>query len=210
MLEHLLLLPRNAPLFAERRLHTVVLDEIHTYAGAQAIEVAYLLRKLRNKLRLAHPVQCIGTSASLGEGADAEAKTKRFASDLFGADVAEVVRGRRQTHRSFRELPATFELIPSAWAGLKEACQAFQDEVAEDAGDAGRRALWAEVTEGIARLPPLPQVAGRTAPQCWSCSLPTPRCGGRLQRSTGKCYGSRIWRRRCLARYPRRTRRLPD
>ena len=65
MLEHLLLLPRNAPLFAERRLHTVVLDEIHTYAGAQAIEVAYLLRKLRNKLRLAHPVQCIGTSASM-------------------------------------------------------------------------------------------------------------------------------------------------
>ena len=89
MLEHLLLLPRNAPLFAERRLHTVVLDEIHTYAGAQAIEVACLLRKLRNKLRLAHPVQCIGTSASHGEGADAEAKTKRFASDLFGADVAE-------------------------------------------------------------------------------------------------------------------------
>jgi hypothetical protein len=46
--EHLLLLPRNAPLFADSRLHTIVLDEIHTYAGALAIEVAYLLRKLRN------------------------------------------------------------------------------------------------------------------------------------------------------------------
>ena len=102
MLEHLLLLPRNAPLFAERRLHTVVLDEIHSYAGAQAIEVAYLLRKLRNKLRLAHPVQCIGTSASLGEGADAEAKTKRFASDLFGADGD---RGRAGTAPDASQLP---------------------------------------------------------------------------------------------------------
>ena len=50
MLEHLLLLPRNAPLFAQDRLECVVLDEIHTYGGAQATEVAYLLRKLKNRL----------------------------------------------------------------------------------------------------------------------------------------------------------------
>jgi ATP-dependent helicase YprA (DUF1998 family) len=110
MLEHLLLLPRNAPLFADRRLHTIVLDEIHTYAGAQAIEVAYLLRKLRNRLRLAHPVQCIGTSASLGEGEEAEAKIKRFASDLFGVEVGAVVGGRRLQHRAFRELPPRWTL----------------------------------------------------------------------------------------------------
>jgi ATP-dependent helicase YprA (DUF1998 family) len=41
MLEHLLLLPRNAPLFAGADLKFLVLDEIHTYAGAQAIEVAF-------------------------------------------------------------------------------------------------------------------------------------------------------------------------
>ena len=154
MLEHLLLLPRNAPLFADSPLHTIVLDEIHTYAGTQAIEVAYLLRKLRNRLRPPHPIQCIGTSASLGEGADAEAKTKLFASDLFGAEVTEVVRGRRLTHRGFREVPATFELAPSAWAQLKEACRAFHDELPEDSNDAARRALWTELTEGIPGLPP--------------------------------------------------------
>ena len=41
MLEHLLLLPRNAPLFHNARLRFLVLDEIHAYAGAQAIEVAW-------------------------------------------------------------------------------------------------------------------------------------------------------------------------
>ena len=33
MLEHLLLLPRNAPLFASARLQSLVLDELHTYTG---------------------------------------------------------------------------------------------------------------------------------------------------------------------------------
>ncbi|RYG96965.1 MAG: DEAD/DEAH box helicase, partial [Alphaproteobacteria bacterium] len=46
MLEHLLLFPKNASLFHGCKLKFVVLDEVHTYAGAQATEVAFLLRKL--------------------------------------------------------------------------------------------------------------------------------------------------------------------
>src|SRR5210317_895044 len=68
MLEHLLLLPRNAPLFAQNKLHTVVLDEIHTYSGAQATEVAFLLRKLKNRLGINRNLQVYGTSASLAPG----------------------------------------------------------------------------------------------------------------------------------------------
>ncbi len=55
MLEHLLLLPRNAPLFKHSTLQTIVLDEIHTYSGAQATEVAFLLRKLKTRLGIDNP-----------------------------------------------------------------------------------------------------------------------------------------------------------
>ena len=69
MLEHLLLLPRNAPLFASARLQSLVLDELHTYAGAQAIEVAFLIRKLKNHLGIPQgQLRCVGTSASLRPG----------------------------------------------------------------------------------------------------------------------------------------------
>src|SRR5690606_61742 len=52
MLEHILLLPTNRQLLMGAKLRQVVLDEIHTYAGAQAIEVAFLLRRLKEHLDL--------------------------------------------------------------------------------------------------------------------------------------------------------------
>ena len=66
MLEHLLLLPRNARLFSANALRCVVLDEIHTYSGAQATEVAFLLRKLKNRLGIEAPLQVFGTSVRGG------------------------------------------------------------------------------------------------------------------------------------------------
>jgi hypothetical protein len=50
VLEHILLLPRNRALLAGADVRWLVLDEIHTYTGAQAIEVAFLLRKLKARL----------------------------------------------------------------------------------------------------------------------------------------------------------------
>jgi hypothetical protein len=103
MLEHLLLLPRNAPLFAHPTLQSVVLDEIHTYSGAQAAEVAFLLRKLKNRLGIKHRVQVFGTSASLREGEGADKKLLHFASTLFGEQVDAVIRGKREIHIALRE-----------------------------------------------------------------------------------------------------------
>jgi ATP-dependent helicase YprA (DUF1998 family) len=98
MLEHLLLLPRNAPLFAHNTLRCIVLDEIHTYSGAQATEVAFLLRKLKNRLGLTQPLQVFGTSATLASGPEADQKLLTFASDLFGERVHKVIRGDREPH----------------------------------------------------------------------------------------------------------------
>lgn len=119
MLEHLLLLPRNARLFSANALHTVVLDEIHTYSGAQATEVAFLLRKLKTRLGLETPLQVFGTSASLADGPDADDKLKTFARALFGEEVHEVVRGKRIVHERLQQsIENEFSLTGEEWIQL--------------------------------------------------------------------------------------------
>lgn len=77
----------------------MAVDEVHTYAGAQATEVAFLLRKMRRRLGLdAKDIRCIGTRASLAAGEEATQKILEFASRLFGAPFSKVIRGRRQEH----------------------------------------------------------------------------------------------------------------
>jgi hypothetical protein len=115
MLEHLLLLPRNAPLFKDSRLQFIVLDEIHTYAGAQAIEVAFLLRKLKNRLGIEPgSLQCIGTSASLQAGRSKELVA--FASDLFGEPFNTVVNETRELHPDLAANPIVPAQPPTFWA----------------------------------------------------------------------------------------------
>lgn len=126
MLEHLLLLPRNAPLFKASALRFVVLDEIHTYSGAQATEVAFLLRKLKNRLGVTEPLQVFGTSASLSSSDEATEDLKVFASRLMGETVSQVVRGNRVAHAFLtRPMPSTFRLSPSVWAMLGQALDRF-------------------------------------------------------------------------------------
>lgn len=103
MLEHLLLLPRNESLFSRQALRMLVLDEIHTYSGAQATEVAFLLRKLKNRLGISEQLQVFGTSASLAEGGDADVKLIEFGSQLFGEPIHRVIRGKRIVHERLRQ-----------------------------------------------------------------------------------------------------------
>jgi hypothetical protein len=123
MLEHLLLFPKNAALFRQPMLRFLVLDEVHTYAGAQASEVALLLRKLRRRLGLApEQIRCVGTSASLAKGAEAEKDILRFASDLFGASFTREIRGERQAHTLLTANPdVPYSLPPSTWLTLGNA-----------------------------------------------------------------------------------------
>lgn len=154
MLEHLLLLPRNAPLFAQNTLQCIVLDEIHTYTGAQATEVAFLLRKLKNRLNLERPLQVFGTSATLPEGEDADQKICRFASNLFGEHVDQIVRGRRiQHHRLLEERNDLFSLDIPTWVALGRAlnCMVMENSISK----AGWKIALSE--QGITdKIPPLP------------------------------------------------------
>lgn len=83
MLEYLLLRPADAPLFNSGAWRFIVLDEAHTHAGAQGIEVGLLIRRLRHRLRLAaEDTRCIATSATLTD--DKADEAAEFASALFG------------------------------------------------------------------------------------------------------------------------------
>lgn len=131
MLEHLLLFPKNAPLFRESLLKFLVLDEVHTYSGAQATEVAFLLRKLKNRLKLKdEDCRFIGTSASFAKGKEVEAGILEFAGNLFGAPFSQVIRGNRLEHTLIRaKSDAAFSLPDSAWIALGKAAS---NESAED------------------------------------------------------------------------------
>ena len=88
MLEYLLLRPEDNPLFDQVKWRFVVLDEAHTYAGAQGIEVGLLMRRL--KLRLGHQpgeMRCIATSATLTN--DDATDASKFAQALFGEEFAK-------------------------------------------------------------------------------------------------------------------------
>lgn len=90
MLEYLLLRPEDSVLFAkgEGLWRYIVLDEAHTYSGAQGIEVSMLIRRLKHRLgKNQGDVQCIATSATLTND-DAHAATE-FAIRLFGEKTFE-------------------------------------------------------------------------------------------------------------------------
>lgn len=123
MLEHLLLFPKNRPLFKHSALRFLVLDEVHSYSGAQATEVALLIRKLRRRLNVRpEDTLCIGTGASFAPGESADRDISEFATNLFGVPFSRVIRGKRQEHALLRAASdKTFSLPPEAWIVLGRA-----------------------------------------------------------------------------------------
>jgi hypothetical protein len=82
MLEYLLLRRLDRVLF-DNRLRYLVLDEVHTYHGARGIEVACLVRRLKEHVnKLDGKLLCIGTSATVK--GDSTGPVAKFATELFG------------------------------------------------------------------------------------------------------------------------------
>ena len=153
MLEHLLLLPRNAPLFAHNSLQSIVLDEIHTYSGAQATEVAYLLRKLKNRLTLDKPLQVFGTSASFPKGAVADRKIADFAGNLFGEHIDRVLRGTRIPHRKLSEDElGGFALSCDSWIHIGKIVRTLEAQGELSLSGWGKAASSAGISELIPQL----------------------------------------------------------
>ncbi len=89
MLELLLTRIKEKPLIESGHdLKYLVFDELHTYRGRQGADVAYLIRRLKDRLE-AHNVQCIGTSATMsthGTYKDQQKAVADVAATIFGTE----------------------------------------------------------------------------------------------------------------------------
>ena len=99
MLEYMLLRREDVPILtrSQSRLRYIVLDEAHSYIGAQAAEIALLLRRVCIAFGvLPVDVRFIATSATIG-GSDADAELTRFLADVSGTpkERVTVIRGRQ-------------------------------------------------------------------------------------------------------------------
>jgi len=89
MLEYLLLRPQDTELFDKetgKHWRFIIVDEAHVYDGANGIEVAMLLRRLKDRVVQSQSgrLTCIATSATIGKGSDDFPKVAEFAENLFG------------------------------------------------------------------------------------------------------------------------------
>ncbi len=89
MLEYLLLRPGDCDLFdgpGARHWKFLVLDEAHIYNGAAGIEMAMLIRRLKDRVQsnTTGRLQCIATSATLVSEETDLPKVAQFATNLFG------------------------------------------------------------------------------------------------------------------------------
>ena len=90
MLEYLLERPVDAPIFENARLKFLVLDEAHAYRGVQSTEIAFLIRRVKDRLGLERLI-CIATSATLGKKDDPSSRkrVRQFATNLFDETFSE-------------------------------------------------------------------------------------------------------------------------
>ncbi len=89
MLEYLLLRPKDSPFFDgedAKNWKFLILDEAHIYSGATGIEMAMLIRRLKDRVceNMEGDLQCVATSATLVKEAEDFGKVAEFATNLFG------------------------------------------------------------------------------------------------------------------------------
>ena len=159
MLDYLLIRAGDARLWAENApesLRFIVVDELHTFDGAQGTDLACLLRRLKARLQTPDDFLCpVGTSATLGGGEDRK-KLVEYAGQVFGQnfDQYSVIMEQRETPEDFLRgrlisrtwIPGpqeTHKLSPETYNSPSEYIQAqVRLWVGEDASPAGGDEEW--------------------------------------------------------------------
>ncbi len=105
-------------------LQYLILDELHTYDGAQGTDVANLIRRLKLKLEVPGGQLCsVGTSATIGSGEDAPQLLSEYASAVFGEKIDEsgiVVEHRISPEEFFKDCKTKNDFLPD-YEALKKA-----------------------------------------------------------------------------------------
>lgn len=141
MLDYLLIRPRDRVLWEKNSpttLRYLVVDELHTFDGAQGTDLALLLRRLSARLKTpdGHLI-CAGTSATLGGATDTQ-PLRDYAEQVFGSPFTadSVVTENRKSVAEFLG-DATIEhvlqwrdgmeavLEPAVYASQQEAVRAW-------------------------------------------------------------------------------------
>ncbi len=127
MLDFLLLRPDDKTLWADNMpetLHYLVLDELHTYDGAQGSDVACLIRRLTARLGTPDRFLCpIGTSATVvSDTGDTAAALIDFAAQIFGQtfEAESVIGEERRTLDDFLPDLPTQDDLPTDQEALTE------------------------------------------------------------------------------------------
>ncbi|MBF0213301.1 MAG: DEAD/DEAH box helicase [Magnetococcales bacterium] len=108
MLDYLLIRPGDRELWKHNTAETLrylVVDELHTFDGAQGTDLACLIRRLKARLGTPkHHLCCVGTSATLGDQSSANALLS-YASEVFGEPFPQgaIITEQRQKAGQFLE-----------------------------------------------------------------------------------------------------------
>ena len=146
MLDYLLMRPKDQAIWQANNEHPdclqyLVLDELHTYDGAQGADVACLIRRLKERLGLAKGKLCVvGTSATIAGGEDESRddpinRLCSFAESLFEESIpndAVILEDRFAIHEIIRPAVEN-ETLPSAEFCLpltKETARAYAQRMA--------------------------------------------------------------------------------
>ena len=120
MLDYLLLRGEDKPLWEKnnpKTLRFLVVDELHTFDGAQGADLALLLRRVKHRLNIPeNHLVCIGSSATLGSGEDAGPELRKYAEQIFGEsfDDQAVITEIRKTPDEVFDTPKYTEMPPNS------------------------------------------------------------------------------------------------
>ena len=120
MLDYLLVQPKNAALWALNddpdRLRFVIVDELHTFDGAQGTDLACLIRRLKSRLKIQPGyLCCIGTSATMG-GSDSKDALIDYGQRIFGEPFESdsvITEDRLKSHEFLYEKEVLYFKVPS-------------------------------------------------------------------------------------------------
>jgi very-short-patch-repair endonuclease len=167
MLELMLTRPEERKLVtAAEGLRYLVLDELHTYRGRQGADVAYLVRRVRDRMG-ADALQCVGTSATVagsGTAEEQQAEVASVAAKLFGSPVhpshviGETLR-RSTPERDESDSDFLQDLRERIERVTPDPAMNFEGYVADPLSS------WLETTVGVRRDPTSPDQLVRALPK---------------------------------------------
>ena len=120
MLDYMLIRPNEREIWQMNRPETLrylVVDELHTFDGAQGTDLASLIRRLKARLKMVRGnLCCVGTSATLG-GENAAPDLLAYAGQIFDEDFdpkSIIVEDRKSVAEYLENLPINSISMPDA------------------------------------------------------------------------------------------------